>query len=63
MVDYDDVEDAAWFGPAGIIGLVLVLALLFFAYNNDKECQAKSCPNGSQPKLMEHSCLCAEEAK
>ncbi len=69
MIDDDDVSWAAilfsdFSGPIGAILFVVVVS--FFAYSaceNEKECAQKTCPSGKAPRLMDHGCLCVEEAK
>lgn len=62
MIDYDDATFPAW-GVGGVVGLVLTIILLVIAMSNDADCAKKTCPNGGQPRLMDHDCLCAEKAK
>lgn len=63
MIDDDDVTLAALAGPGGFIGLILVLVVAYFAYQNTTECEQKTCPGGKRARLMAHECLCVEEAK
>ncbi len=68
MIDHSDGDDfwlASMFtsGPAGLVLLVIAIILWCVAAGDDSDCAKKSCPIGMTPKLMEHSCLCATEAK
>lgn len=62
MIDYHDAEFPLW-GVGGGLGLVLAIVMLIIASMNDSECQQKRCPNGQQPRLLDHDCLCVERAK
>ncbi len=44
-----------------IIGLIIVLVVWYFVDQNKTECAAMHCNRGTQ--LMNHKCLCVEEAK
>jgi hypothetical protein len=51
-------------GPIlGTILLLLAIALYFVSCHNKDECAQKHCPDGGKPRLMDHACLCATEAK
>ncbi len=68
MIDDNDVGDAAILsssltGFGALLGLLVVLVFAYVACENAKECEAKICPSGQAPKLMEHACLCVTEAK
>lgn len=63
MIDWEDVDLAAWAGPSGFIGLILVLVLAYFACQNQQKCDQGHCPDGQRPRLMDHACLCTQEAQ
>lgn len=70
MIDFEDVEFVAiagspsGCGPVGAFLFVVFLVALFcVAMNNSNECAQRQCPNGGVPRLMNHSCLCVEEAR
>ena len=71
MIDYEDVEIVALSGDGGGCGgpvgallfVAMVLIILGVAMCNDNECGQKHCANGSRPRLMNHSCLCVDEAR
>jgi hypothetical protein len=69
MIDFEDVEIVAWSGGGGggpaaaFIGLLLVVIVFCIAMCNADECSRKTCPHGGTSQLMNHTCLCVEEAR
>lgn len=68
MIDNDDADDmmlVALFtdGPWGVVALVVACIFMFYACQNEKDCSTQACPNGGQPKLMAHDCLCVTKAE
>jgi hypothetical protein len=63
VIDWDDVELALGVVPLCLLGLVVVLVVTCIAFGNSKECAQKACPNGGQPRLLQHECLCLEKAQ
>jgi agmatine/peptidylarginine deiminase len=68
MIDFDDAEDFAFMsflfnGWTGILFAVVALIFLFFACQNEKECETKVCSNGQKARLIENTCGCLEEVK
>jgi len=66
MIDNEDSDDVMLLGlftPGWMGAALVVLALVFWlvASQNADECASKACPSG-KPKLMEHECLCVEQA-
>lgn len=62
MIDYEDADFPLW-GVGGVAGLILAIILWAIAASNDADCSKKTCPNGMQPRLMSHDCLCVERAR
>jgi hypothetical protein len=68
MLDDDDLDFAVlassgsggWLGA--ILGLVVVVVVWYFVDQNKTECASLHCDRGT-PQLMNHQCLCAEQAK
>lgn len=69
MIDFEDVEIVAISGNGGggpvaaLLFLALVIALFCVAMCNSDECSKRHCPNGGAPRLMNHACLCVQEAR
>lgn len=51
------------FGGGGLVIFVLWIVVSIAVANNKDECGAMRCPDGLQPKLMAHDCLCVTKAK
>jgi hypothetical protein len=67
MIDDDDVMLAALglpiIGPiSGIVFVIVVGLLSFYACENGEECGKKHCEHG-KAELMHNQCLCVMEAK
>jgi hypothetical protein len=67
MLDSDDAESfflMALFtnGPAGIVLLVIALAVAYAVSQNEDECANRHCDHG-EPVLMENECRCVENAR
>lgn len=68
MIDFDDVS---WFGAlfpvigpiTAVLGIVGLIAFGVIAYQNDKECRTRACPEATAPRLMDSECLCVAVAK
>lgn len=46
-------------GPIlGIVLLALAIVLYCVAYGNEKDCSAKTCPQGEIAHLLDHECVC-----
>ena len=69
MIDFSN-GDVFWFGSmlttgaAAFVCLAIAIVLYLVAYSNERECEARSCPQPTQiAKLIDHECLCVEAAK
>lgn len=68
MIDDDDA-DFAWLASLGTTGWVAVLlvvvaiVLAIVAASNREACEARHCPDGQKPRLLNGECLCVMEAR
>ena len=69
MLDNDDLDFTilATSGNGGgcigaLLGLIVVIVVWYFVDQNRQECAELHCDRGT-PQLMNHQCLCAEQAK
>ncbi len=62
MLDDSDFELAAFVGPGGLIGLILLIVIFYFVSKNHDRCADMHCDHG-QPVLMAHDCLCLDKAR
>jgi hypothetical protein len=67
MIDDDDVSWFALFWPWGgwigaILGLLIIAVLGYVACQNDRECEARVCPEGERARLLGHECMCIRAA-
>lgn len=69
MLDERDVEHAelaTLFIPWGVwlaIAFVLLLGVAWIVKENQSGCAVKHCPEGMQPRLIDHDCLCVHRAR
>lgn len=69
MIDHDD-EDTVWFvamfedNPIiSLILFVILIIVIIVATANESDCSKKTCPDGMNPRLMDHDCLCMMRAE
>lgn len=63
MIDEDDATVAMVLAPlGGVVGFLVVLGILIAWLANERECSDMHCKTGV-PRLIEHECICVEQAK
>jgi hypothetical protein len=62
MIDDSDVDFAVLAAPGGIVGVIIILVVAYFACTNKEDCMKRHCDRG-HPVLTAHECLCLESAK
>jgi len=69
MIDDSDVDSVflvALFSNGWTAGIAIIIGLImmFIVSENKDECSKKQCPVASQQsQLLNHQCLCVQEAK
>lgn len=67
MLDDSDVDFVILSGGGGslaavVVTIVLAIVVAVIVAGNKEDCAKMKCPDGHEPKLMAHECLCVTKA-
>jgi hypothetical protein len=63
MIDDSDGDYVLLASGGSILLIILSIVIYFIAYQNEDECSKRKCREGSVAKVIDHECLCVEQAK